>query len=186
MQSRQPRPIGPQTIGPANTMDTQPLWYAIAALLVLIGLLGTVLPALPGIPLMFAGMLLGAWAGDFQYIGTTTLVVLGALTLLSVLVDFWASAMGAQRVGASRKALLGAVLGTFVGLFFGLPGIFLGPFVGAAAGELVHLRSVGPHGIGRAAKVGVATWIGIVIAVALKLMLAFAMIGIFLLVWVLG
>ena len=166
-------------------MDATQLWYTLAVVLVLVGLAGTVLPALPGIPLVFAGMLLAAWAGGFEHIGAATLVVLGILTLLSLLVDFWATAMGARRVGATGKALAGAVIGTFAGMFFGIIGVFAGPFVGAVAGELLHLRSLDRRGIGRAAKVGAGTWFGVVVAVALKLTLAFAMIGIFLLAWLL-
>lgn|SRR5690554_3994060 len=166
-------------------MDITPLWYALALLLVLAGLAGTVLPALPGIPLMFAGMLLGAWAGGFEHVGATPLVVLGVLALLSLVVDFWATAMGARRVGASGKALAGAVLGTFAGMFFGIIGIFVGPFAGAVAGELLHLRSLDRRGIGHAARVGAGTWLGVVVAVGLKLMVAFAMIGTFILAWLL-
>lgn len=167
-------------------MDATTLWYALAVLLVLVGLAGTVLPALPGVPLMFAGMLLGAWAGGFEYIGSKTLVALGLLTLLSVIVDYWATAMGAKRVGASGKAVAGAMVGTFAGMFFGIIGIFVGPFAGAVAGELLHLRSLDRRGIGHAAKVGAGTWVGVAVAVGLKLMLAFAMIGIFLLAWLLS
>lgn len=166
-------------------MDVTLLWYALAVLLVLVGLAGTVLPALPGVPLVFAGMLLAAWASDFAYVGTTALVMLGVLALVSVAVDFWATAMGAKRVGASGKALVGATLGTFAGMFFGIIGIFAGPFVGAVAGELLHLRSLDRRGIGRAAKAGAGTWIGVVVAVGLKLMLVFAMMGIFILAWLL-
>lgn len=161
------------------------LWYAAALLLVLIGLAGTVLPVLPGIPLMFAGMLLAAWAGGFEHVGATPLVLLGVLALLSLLVDFWATAMGAKRVGASGKALAGAVVGTFAGMFFGIIGIFVGPFAGAVAGEMLHLRSLDRRGISHAARVGAGTWIGVVVAVGLKLMVAFAMIGIFILAWLL-
>lgn len=167
-------------------MDATPLWYSIAIILVLAGLAGTLLPAIPGIPLVFAGMLLAAWAGGFEYIGPLTLAVLAVLTLVSVVADYWATAMGAQRVGASGKALAGAVIGTFAGMFFGLVGVFAGPFLGAVAGELLHLRSLDGRGIGRAARVGAGTWVGVVVAVGLKLMLAFAMIGIFLLAWLLA
>ena len=121
-------------------MDLQTLYYAIAVILVLVGIAGTILPALPGLPLVFAGMLLGAWAGDFAYIGVPTLVVLGVLTAFSLVVDFWATALGAKRVGASGKAVAGAVIGTFVGIFFGPIGLFAGPFIGALAGELLHVR----------------------------------------------
>ena len=164
-------------------MQTQPLYYVIAALLVLAGLAGTVLPAIPGLPLVFAGMLLAAWAGDFQQISIFTIVVLGVLTLLSLAIDFWATAVGAKRVGASRKAVVGAVIGTIAGIFFGPVGIFIGPFAGALAGELLHRRSLGQSDLGDAARIGFGTWLGIVFGVVLKLTLAFAMIGLFALAW---
>lgn len=164
-------------------MQTQSLYYVFAALLVLAGLVGTVLPAIPGLPLVFAGMLLAAWAGDFQQIGIFTIVVLGLLTLLSLAIDFWATAVGAKRVGASRKAIVGAVLGTIVGIFFGPVGIFVGPFAGALSGELLHRRSLGQSDLGHAARIGFGTWLGIVFGVVLKLTLAFAMIGLFALAW---
>ncbi len=164
-------------------MQAETLFYVIAALLVVVGLLGTILPAIPGIPLIFGGMLLAAWADGFIHVGGLTLGLLALLTALSFVVDFWATAMGARRVGASRTALVGAVIGTFVGIFFGIPGIFVGPFVGAVAGELWHRRRLGTDDLGAAARVGVGTWLGVVVAIALKLMLAFAMIGTFALSW---
>lgn len=159
------------------------LYYVVAGLLILVGLIGVVLPALPGLPLVFAGMLLAAWAGNFAQIGVITLVALGLLTLLSMAVDFWAAALGARRVGASRMALIGAMLGTFAGIFAGPVGLFVGPFVGALAGELLHGRAMDPGRLGKAAKVGIGTWLGIVLGVALKLTLAFAMLGLFAWAW---
>lgn len=164
-------------------MELTTIYYVVAALLVLAGLLGTVLPLLPGVPLMFAGMLLAAWAGDFQNIGAPALTVLAVLTLVSVAVDFWAGAHGAKRIGASRLAIWGAAIGTLVGLLFGLPGLVLGPFAGALAGELLHHRSLHPHRLGQAAKVGAGTWVGLLLGTALKLALAFAMLGLFALAW---
>lgn len=160
-------------------MDLTTLYYVLAVVLILVGLAGVILPALPGLPLVFAGMLLAAWAGDFQQIGWVPLVLLGLLTALSVAVDFFATVVGAKRVGASGKALLGAAVGTFAGLFFGPIGLFAGPFVGALLGELWHSRE-----IGQATKVGLGTWLGIVLGVVLKLGLAFAMLGLFLFAWV--
>lgn len=159
-------------------MDAQVLYYVLAAILVVAGIIGTILPALPGLPLVFAGMLLAAWAGGFEQIGVATLAVLGVLTLLSLLIDFWATALGAKRVGASGKAIVGAIIGTFVGVFFGPVGLFAGPFLGALAGELLHGRDVG-----QAARVGFGTWLGIVFAIVLKLALAFAMLGLFAFAW---
>jgi uncharacterized protein len=164
-------------------MEPQSIYYAIAVLLVAVGVLGVLLPALPGLPLVSAGMLLAAWADGFERIGTGTLVALGALTALSLLIDFWATAIGAKRVGASRTAIAGAVAGTFAGLFFGPIGLFAGPFIGALLGELWARRGTDRARLGHATKVGVGTWIGIVFGVALKLMLAFAMICIFAWAW---
>jgi hypothetical protein len=165
-------------------MDPKTLYYVIAAVLVLIGVIGTVLPALPGLPLVFAGMLLAAWAGDFEQIGIPIVIVLAVLTLFSMAVDFWATAHGAKRVGASRKALVGAVIGTFAGLFVFPPfGLFVGPFAGALVGELLHKRNVDRQSLGHAAKVGFGTWFGVVLGVVLKLGIAFAMIGLFALAW---
>ena len=159
-----------------NLMDgfeTQ-LMYIIAIILIIVGLAGTILPALPGLPLMFCGMLLGAWAGDFKEVGVWTIVLLAVLMLISVGVDFMATLMGAKRVGASKKAMLGAALGTFAGLFFGIPGLLLGPFVGAVIGEMIDGKEWRT-----ATKTGFGTWLGLAIGTALKLALAICMLGIF-------
>lgn len=164
-------------------MDAQSIWYAVAVLLVLLGLAGILLPAIPGLPLVFLGMLVAAWAGGFEQVGGWTLLVLAILTLVSIGIDFLASAAGARKVGASRLAVAGALLGTIVGLFFGFVGVFVGPFVGAVAGELAARRGVGHGNIGQATKVGIGTWFGLFVGIVLKLTLAFAMIGIFALAW---
>ncbi len=164
-------------------MDMTGLFYVLAGLLVLVGLAGVILPALPGLPLVFAGMLLAAWADGFERIGVWSLIALGVLTAISFVVDFWAAAVGAKRVGASRLALVGTVVGTFVGLFFGLPGLFAGPFVGAVVGELIARRDLRPGGIGQATRVGIGTWVGIALGVALKLALAVLMLAVFAFAW---
>ena len=164
-------------------MDLQTLYYVLAIVLMVVGIAGTVLPALPGLPLVFAGMLLAAWAGGFEEVGGWTMAVLALLTLLSLGIDFMATALGAKRVGASKPALVGAVLGTFVGLMFGFVGVFIGPFVGALLGELVWLRGVGGRELGQATKVGLGTWLGVVVGTVLKLGVAFLMVGLFVLAW---
>ena len=159
-------------------MDSQTLYYVLAGVLVLAGVAGTILPALPGVPLVFAGLLLAAWAGDFETVGVAMIVVLALLTALSIVVDVLAAALGAQRVGASRLALIGAVVGTFAGMFFGPAGLLGGPFIGALVGELIHVRE-----LRQATRVGVGTWLGIVLGTALKLGLAFAMLALFAFAW---
>ena len=156
-------------------MDTTFILFVLAALLILVGLAGTILPALPGLPLVFAGMLLAAWAEDFTRISVWTIAVLALLTLVSLAVDIGATAMGAKRVGASKSAMFGAALGTLLGgIFFSIPGLLLGPFVGAVGGELIQGREWRA-----ASKVGFGTWLGLALGTALKLALAFAMLGIF-------
>ncbi len=164
-------------------MDQQVLLYILAGALMVIGLLGVILPALPGLPLVFGGMLLAAWVDGFERIGVWTLVILGMLTLLSLLIDIVATAMGAKRVGASRLALVGAMLGTVVGLFFGIVGVFIAPFIGAVLGELLHRRKLERSDVGHAAKVGLGTWFGILLGVVSKLALAFGMFGLFFFAW---
>ena len=95
----------------------------------------------------------------------------------------WQAGVGAKRVGASKLAVAGAMLGMLAGIFLGPIGIIAGPFVGALGGELIHRRSVQKTDLGDAAKIGMGTWLGIVLGVVLKLALAFTMIGLFALLW---
>jgi len=149
------------------------LWIA-AVLLVLVGIAGTILPALPGTPLVLIGLVLAAWADDFQKVGWFPLSVIGGLTVLSLVVDFAATSLGAKRVGASWLAVTGAAIGTIVGLFFSIPGLILGPFVGAVLGEYLARRNRD-----QAIKAGIGTWVGILLGTAGKLALIFMMIGVF-------
>jgi uncharacterized protein YqgC (DUF456 family) len=149
------------------------LWV-VAVILIVVGVAGTVLPALPGAMLVFAGVALAAWIDDFARISGWTLGVLGVLTLIAWLTDYVAAAAGAKKVGASAQAIIGAAIGTVVGVFTGLWGLVFMPLVGAAAGELIARRD-----LVRAGKVGVATWLGMVIGTIAKVAIVFAMVGIF-------
>lgn len=160
--------------------DTSGLLWIVAIILVGVGVAGTVLPALPGTPLVFVGLLIAAWADGFQKVGWITLVFLAILTLASFAVDFLATSMGAKRVGASYLAVGGAVLGTIVGIFFGIPGLLLGPFLGAVAGEYISRRD-----LRQAGKVGLGTWLGLVVGSAAKLALTFLMLGLFITAYIL-
>lgn len=151
------------------------LWI-IAVILIIIGVAGIVLPALPGTLLIVGGILLAAWADDFARVGMWPLIAVGVIGVLTYGVDLLAAALGAKTLGASSRAMVGAGLGTVAGLFLGLPGIIIGPFVGAVIGELTVDRD-----IRKAGKAGVAAWIGFAIGTAVKVSMAFLMIGIFLL-----
>ncbi|PXV57330.1 hypothetical protein SAMN04487785_107145 [Dyella jiangningensis] len=148
--------------------------YVLAALLMIGGLAGNILPALPGIPMIFGGIWLVAAVDRYRHLGTWWLVVIGALGAFGVLMDFVSASLGAKRVGASRLALWGAGLGTVVGMFFGLVGLIVGPFLGALLGELASGTSV-LH----SAHVGVATWLGLLFGTLVKLEISFVMIGLF-------
>jgi uncharacterized protein len=161
-------------------MSSVALWILAIALMI-VGLLGVFLPALPGVPLLFAGMVIAAAIDDFQRIGWITLTVLGFLTVVAFVIDFIATAIGARTSGASKRAVWGAALGTLVGIFFGFAGLVLGPFIGAVIGELtVHGR------MDQAGRAGLATWIGLIFGTLIKLAIAFSMIGVFALAYVIG
>ena len=155
--------------------------YLLAAALVLGGLIGSVIPALPGLPMIFGGIWLAAAVDDYHHLGLWWLLGIGALGAAGVIIEFIASTLGAKRVGASSRALWGASLGTLVGMFFGLPGLLLGPFVGALLGELASGTSVL-----RSAHVGVGTWIGLLFGTLLKLVISFVMVGLAALAWLLN
>jgi len=153
-------------------MDWTILWWILAGLVVIAGLAGTVIPALPGVPLVFAGLFLGAWIGNFETIGWITVGILAMLAIVAWAVDFLAGALGAKYLGASSRAFWGATFGAIAGIFFGLPGIVLGPFIGAVLGEL----SVGSDLL-QSGRSGLGAWLGMVVATAAKLAIAFLMIG---------
>ncbi|WIG55306.1 MAG: hypothetical protein OJF61_001092 [Rhodanobacteraceae bacterium] len=157
-------------------MDWNILWYVVAGIIIAAGFVASILPNLPGIPVMFGGMLLAAWVGHFDKIRVWVIVILGVLAAFSIVFDFLAGTYGAKRYGASKAAVWGAFIGTIIGLFFGIPGIFLGPFIGAVIGQLASGSRVG-----HAARVGVGTWIGLLIGTAIKLAVAFMMLGTFVL-----
>lgn len=149
-------------------------WWVLAITLITLGVIGTFLPVLPGAVLVFGGMLLAAWIDDFQRVGWITLVILGALTILVLVIDIVAALLGAKRVGASRLAVVGAAVGTVVGLFFGMVGILVAPFIGAVIGELIARGQIEP-----AARVGFGTWLGLAVGALAKIGVVLVMLGVF-------
>ena len=149
--------------------------YTVAVLLMLCGLAGTIIPALPGIPMLFAGAWVMAYVEDFEHVGFWTLVALGILTVISIVIDWVSQSMGAGRAGATKLGLTGAFIGTILGIPFGLMGIFLFPVIGAFIGEMIGHRDMR-----LATKVSWATWVGMMAGIALKVAIAFIMLGILL------
>jgi uncharacterized protein YqgC (DUF456 family) len=150
------------------------LWVLVVAMMAL-GLVGVVVPAIPGTALVFGGFFLGAWIDGFERIAVSTVVVAGVLALLGLLADYVSGMLGAKRAGASKLAIVGALLGTIFGLFFGVIGLLFFPLIGAVIGEYLSISD-----LRRAGNVGVATWIGMLVGAAIKVALTFLTIGIFL------
>lgn len=155
------------------------LYWIAAILFILLGLAGTVVPFLPGAPLVFIGLVLAASIDGFQKVGWWTLAFSGVLTVLSVAIDHISGAVGAKKVGASKLAIFGSVIGSIVGIFFGFLGLLVGPFIGAALGEYIHRKD-----LAQAGKAGIGTWIGFVLGTALKIGIVFTMIGVCVAVYV--
>jgi len=155
-------------------MDT--LLWIVAVVLIVVGIAGTVLPALPGTVLVFAGILLAAWIDDFSRVSVGTVMVCGLLMLLAWGADYVSAMLGAKRAGASRLAIIGAALGTVAGIFTGFIGLLFMPLVGAALGEYLADRDAA-----RAAHVGISTWIGLLVGTVAKVVITFVMVGLFVL-----
>ncbi|HYK24750.1 MAG TPA: DUF456 domain-containing protein [Steroidobacteraceae bacterium] len=149
-------------------------WWILAVLLIVAGIIGTLVPGVPGVLLVFGGMLLAAWIDGFTRIGWITLTILAVLVALSLLADLLGGLLGAKRVGASRLALLGAAIGSLVGLFYGLVGALIAPFFGAAAGELISRGR-----LAQAARVGLGTWVGFALALLARVVIVVAMLVVF-------
>jgi uncharacterized protein len=148
--------------------------YVIAAVLIAAGLVGAVLPLLPGIPLIFGGIWLIAAVDHYRHLGFGWLLGIGVVGAIGLLMDLLAGALGAKRLGASPRAVWGALLGTLIGMFLGLPGLLLGPFLGALLGELSAGNSVL-----RSAHVGVSTWVGLIFGTIIKLVVSITMVALF-------
>jgi uncharacterized protein YqgC (DUF456 family) len=150
------------------------LLYIIAAALIVVGLIGAIVPALPGIPLIFGGIWLIAGVDHYHHLGLWWLLIIAGVGSVGVTLDLFAGALGARRAGASKQAVWGALAGTVIGVFFGLPGLLLGAFSGAVLGEL----SAG-NSMLRSAHVGVSAWVGLIFGSIIKLVSSLTMVVLF-------
>ena len=150
------------------------LLFAIAIVLIAAGLVGAIVPTLPGIPLIFGGIWLIAGVDRYRHVGLWWLLAIAGIGAVGLTLDLLAGALGAKRVGASKQAVAGALAGTVIGLFFGLPGLLLGPFVGAVLGELTAGNSVL-----RSTQVGVSAWLGLIFGTIIKLVSSLMMVVLF-------
>jgi uncharacterized protein len=170
----------------ALSFDATTLAWLGVVLLIVVGLAGTVLPALPGTVFVLAGVVWGAWLDDFTRVPVWVVVICAVLAAIAFATDYVAALMGAKRVRASTWAIIGAAIGTVAGIFTGFVGLLFMPLVGAVAGEWFAQRQKtadlqvdeGQYHV-RAAKVGVATWVGMIVGTAVKLALVLTILGIF-------
>lgn len=150
-------------------------WYwIVVVLLVVSGFVGLLLPILPGIVFIFSGLLLAAWIDDFSRVSQTTMIVIGIISLLAWVIDFFASYLTAKKAKASKLALYGTLIGAIVGILGGVIGLIIGPVIGAVIGEFIARRNTND-----ATRVGIAAGLGFVVALAVKLVLAIIIVAIF-------
>ena len=155
-------------------------WQIIVAiLLVVIGIAGTILPMLPGIPLVFAGLLLTAWHNSFDKVSELTIVIVGVVAIIAWAVDFFASVITTKKVGASKYALWGAGIGAVLGIAGGIVGLIIGPAIGAVIGELISHKNISKEATTKATTVGIAAGLGFVLALGVKIVLVLVMLAMF-------
>jgi uncharacterized protein YqgC (DUF456 family) len=149
--------------------------YILVGFLMLAGLLGSFLPAIPGTPLIVVGALVYSFSTDFDPVGLPELLILSGIGILAYVLDYTAGALGVKKFGGSWWGAIGALLGAVGGLFLGPLGLVLGPIVGALIGELLrgrHLRTSVQGAFG--------TIVGMLLGTVAKLSLALVMISLFL------
>jgi uncharacterized protein len=163
-----------------RSMDTflYVIAYMFAAALIVAGLAAAIVPALPGIPLIFGGIWLIARLDHYHHLGLWWLLGIALIGAIGLTLDLLAGALGAKRAGASKRAVGGAIVGTIVGFFFGLPGLLFGPFAGAVLGELTAGNS-----ILRSTHVGVGTWVGLIFGTIVKMVASMSMVALFAAAW---
>ena len=152
-------------------------WWFLTLLLFAVGLIGTVAPVLPGTTIILAAAIIHRiMLGQDKSIGWRTITLLLLLTVASYALDIVAGYFGAKYFGATKWGTFGAIVGALVGLFFGLIGLFVGPVVGAVVGQVIAGKRMIDAG-----RAGWGSLLGNIGAMFAKLIIALAMISIFLL-----
>lgn len=151
-------------------------WWFLTIVLFAIGVIGTIVPVLPGTTIILAGAIIHRIVlGPEKSIGWQTMIVLVLLTLATYAIDVLAGYLGAKYFGATRWGTFGAILGALLGLFFGLIGLFVGPVIGAVIGEIIAGKRMIDAG-----RAGWGSLLGNIGAMLAKLFIALVMIAIFL------
>jgi len=152
----------------------QIIGFTLALLIMLVGLIGSILPAMPGTPLVLAAAIAHRLYFGANSISTVVLTVLLLLTIVSILFDYAAGAIGAKKLGSTWRGMVGAIIGGIVGLFFSIPGIILGPFIGA-----MFLEMCGGQEFKKALKAGTGAVLGLFLGIAGKFAICVVMILLF-------
>ncbi len=152
----------------------QVLGLVVVLLVMLVGVAGSILPGIPGPPLVLGAAVVHRLC--FGEAGASVLVLglLVALTLLSLSLDYLATVYGARKMGATKLGVIGAAVGVVVGLFFGFPGVLAGPFIGAMAFEMLGGREWRDAG-----RAGFGATLGLLAGAVGKLACCLAMMGLF-------
>lgn len=133
----------------------------------IIGIVGSVIPVLPGPALSFVGLIC-AYLTDSSSIGESTLWLWGAITVVVSIMDYVLPGYFSKLFGGSKAGITGATIGVFVGMFFGPVGIIFGPFAGAVLGEMLNQQRT----LDEAVKVGFGSLISFIVGSGLKIIVA--------------
>jgi len=151
----------------------------ISTILILVGLAGTIVPFIPGVPIAWLGLFVFAIGTGFKRISLITAIVFFVVMLLTFVIDFFAPMLGAKRNKASICGIIGASAGTLLGvIFLGFWGIIVGPFVGAMLGEIISGRE--HH---QALRIAFGTLIGVIVGNLLKITVILVMLGFLIASW---
>ncbi len=148
-------------------------WIGVVILFAL-GILGIVIPALPGVGFIFAGTLLYAIVTGFEVISGWIIFLFAVMTGAAIAADYAAGILGAKKYNASKYGIIGSIVGLIVGFFFSIPGIILGPLVGAVVFEMIGGRDSRD-----AMRAGWGTFVGFIGGMVFKVVVGLSMIGIF-------
>jgi uncharacterized protein YqgC (DUF456 family) len=150
----------------------------LGILLMILGIIGCLVPVLPGPPLSYLGLIL-LHLTRFGHFTTSTLIVLGAIAVVVTILDYIVPVWGTKRFGGSKYGMRGATVGLIIGIFLGPMGIVLGPFIGAFVGEMIFRDD-----IGYAFKAGFGSLLGFLTGIGLKLAASFVMTFYFVKEWI--
>lgn len=155
-------------------MDSSVIFAFFGAVLLLIGIIGCVIPVLPGVPLAWAGLFVSYFSA-YTDITVRSLIITGVIAAAVTVFDFISPALFTKTWGGSRAGTIGSTIGIFAGLFMGPLGVIAGPFVGALIGEMIHDSS----DMRTCLRAAAGSFIGFLLGTGIKLIVCFGFIWFF-------